>query len=594
MNSRSIRACILCFIVAFEGLLIGLAGTSNNDLFADSSYLSIDWSSRRIGTIISFASNAYIYWRPDWLIQYVVHLFNYPIALGLLHSILGFGTFVWLSRRGASDFVKYFASILIAPTLVSIFGLDLIVISVVCYLPWLIWLTWEFLEGKSTQARNILLLFILCERLLSTAQTFSWICVLFALSLSIYPYIKLTPWGARARSTREILAWCLIPIVFALAALSSNSTLFPSYPRSATVVPKSTMEIHPLIGPDLKMPIIDYQWINPLVLNLSVSLCLILGIFWLFSRRATSSIYGSVFKLAITCAFLCLWTSVDQFPEIQKLSPLVALSLIVPNAHLFPLSIIFLSFGLYFSLIWICARGYYFGVLLVATSLILSSSLATRVYNPTISSHFFERYKSHFDEHKALVSPSFSIIKRYDFQALSISEVLRDAKPVNLANLTANVHASSNSESVGLLMDKKSRTRWTPVANGQMKPAWIKIELNHPKILAGIVLGLGKFLNDYPRNFRVSVSRACSEPQTSWDESFNYTPWTGPLIQNTEKLLYYGPLNKVRVVFQEPKLTKCILIENIGDSAKFDWSVAELSLLIIRLTHNSETSLIEN
>ena len=67
---------------------------------------------------------------------------------------------------------------------------------------------------------------------------------------------------------------------------------------------------------------------------------------------------------------------------------------------------------------------------------------------------------------------------------------------------------------------------------------------------------------------------------TKWRRVISYPKWLGAIRHTDLGYPYFASQSDVRIVFPHAVKAKCILIEQIGESSQFDWSIVGINLLL--------------
>jgi hypothetical protein len=89
---------------------------------------------------------------------------------------------------------------------------------------------------------------------------------------------------------------------------------------------------------------------------------------------------------------------------------------------------------------------------------------------------------------------------------------------------------------------------------------WFQIELPAETEIAGLLLDSAKSANDYPRGYKVELSK----DGTTWDK---------PVLQGS------GDRGATELIFPKPAKTKFIKITQTGEAKGTFWSIHELQVL---------------
>ena len=139
-------------------------------------------------------------------------------------------------------------------------------------------------------------------------------------------------------------------------------------------------------------------------------------------------------------------------------------------------------------------------------------------------------------------------------------EELRAGYPTPIQNRSEwKLSASHNEKDLGNAIDGNDATRWS--SNKAQAPGmWLQIELPAETEIAGVVLDSAKSGNDYPRGYKVELSKDGS----AWDK---------PILQGQ------GSNSVTELLFPKPTMTKFIRIIQTGEAKGTFWSIHDLQVL---------------
>jgi mono/diheme cytochrome c family protein len=139
-------------------------------------------------------------------------------------------------------------------------------------------------------------------------------------------------------------------------------------------------------------------------------------------------------------------------------------------------------------------------------------------------------------------------------------EELQALYPQPLTNRTAwKLTASQGEKDVGKAIDGDIATRWD-THTSQARDMWFQIDLPEVTDISGLILDTGKSHNDYPRQYKITLS-------------LNGTEWEKPILEGK------GDAGAVEYLFPKPVKAKSIRISQIGEAKGTYWSIHELEVL---------------
>ncbi len=184
-----------------------------------------------------------------------------------------------------------------------------------------------------------------------------------------------------------------------------------------------------------------------------------------------------------------------------------------------------------------------------------------------------------------VLSPSFAIFERFGLRETLGRRALSDKVTPTGLPVASKVTASTREDLLPLLRDGDAATRWSPSLGVQQPGEWIGVRFHEPFTLVGVRLGTGPFYTDFPRGIEVRTSDACDQPGAIAVNGKTVAvdqPWEGPLVATPRGYPALASQYDVSVVFSKAITTKCLVIVLTGGTPSFDWSVSELSLLVLQ------------
>jgi hypothetical protein len=136
-----------------------------------------------------------------------------------------------------------------------------------------------------------------------------------------------------------------------------------------------------------------------------------------------------------------------------------------------------------------------------------------------------------------------------------------------------NVIAIENASNRKLAIDHNNMTRWS-AARPQKAGDWFEIAFDRKISLLRIILSTHKFPSDYPRGILVESIDENGKSQ----ELVRYDSWEGPVNWTKEGYPYFDSRSRVFIDLPKPITTSRLKFTQLQDTARFDWSIAEIKL----------------
>lgn len=414
---------------------------------------------------------------------------------------------------------------------------------------------------------------------------------------------KLPPRLAIPNTSRTHIKPGLIALSLAVplaVTISAPKITFPNYPEGARLVDDYGVPgfARPLVGVSPPTKIVDRVAVK---LKLRKPARVALGMMLMVVAAAAVSER----RFALLPILVGIATLVDILaPEwLAQIGPIQALARLVPGMVLFNLAPI--AFVSAIILITLSYPSLPIAIASLIASLIIgfrppTSQVSLRelaVAQPEIEQTISKfTTKSPFEpphlspEELVIFSPSFALFRRlgtsYPFKLHNAATEPLIRRRVRATTLSSS--SNTIATPLKLATDHNPATRWSPGGGRQEQGSWLKISLPHPEPIAGLVLDVGPFASDFPRNFKVTTATNCStrrsssnlEPPEQPTSLHNFTPWRGPVLWTTDGYPYFGLERDVTIIFPEKLAIQCIAIEITKSYPHFDWSVAEVYLLV--------------
>lgn len=404
----------------------------------------------------------------------------------------------------------------------------------------------------------------------------------------------------------------LLPAIF--YAVSSPAPIFPAYPLQARVVPDDGLPgmLRPLLGADSSIPITNWMALRSAVGGLwpGIAALLLLAAALQHGRQhtagsRTASLAAGVLLAVLGDALAPTW--------LASILPVQALARLWPGGVFYvPLVLLVLASGICWSFYSAALSGRRWGSW--ALGIVLLSAAAAfpagggrqfselfrpgQVYSGGADSVFreFLRREAHLQRPQQvreealhhLLSPSYAVYHRRGLGVL-YNQARYARKDFTAPPVLAAVHSSAGGAQkfFSALVDGDESTRWFAGGGGQQGSEWLFISFESELWLDGVELSTGAFVTDYPRGIAVFGGGACgADAQQTLQRAQSGVPlfaendWQGPVLYTSEGYPYFGTQNYVRLHFSGTVPTNCLLIRQTGRDPHYDWSVAELRLLL--------------
>ncbi|MCB0334819.1 MAG: hypothetical protein KDD62_00895, partial [Bdellovibrionales bacterium] len=297
--------------------------------------------------------------------------------------------------------------------------------------------------------------------------------------------------------------------------------------------------------------------------------------------------------------------ALDVFPPegIRQIMPLATLGRLVPFLFYLPMTSIWLWVCLfYFLLVSFRAREWTLIAIVYATVMLLPPAegglLQHGVFLKSNQNapleEFAGRSEKDFNTHQSdfyltrLLSPSYALLRDMGLWPLDSYLAIKHGKFRTIRKFPHVFSASHNSshESFVRLADRQLNTRWSPEGGKQNGDEWLHLYLRTPLWLYGIELSSGAFFTDFARGLRLSYLENCTGAdaasngqRNSFEHILTTAEWDGALAYTVDDYPYLQSPSYVKVYFPRPVLAQCLLIEQIGQSKHYDWSIARVRLI---------------
>ena len=518
------------------------------------------WSPLPISTgghaLIHLGHNAWLSFSGDPLLHHLTGEAPDAAAVGTA-LITGIGCWLLLIVGCGLRPLGALAGALLPPLLILfLYGSDRVVLSTICWVPWLMTaLVRSAGGGPSTGPWYILTLFF-AFRVAQASPHLGLIAVLLA-ALGAGRLLSTT---RRAAPLGIGVLLALLPAAFAL--WHAPAAPFPDYLHHARLVPDDGLPgyLRPLVGAFTALPVIDRQMLRaafPGAALIILAIALIAG-----RARPPLLPAGTLAALALLDTIL---------PEsLAQSAPLGAISRVMPNLFLFPAVSLTVALAILFLYLNLAAhrRAALSGALTVAL-------LAAPALRPSFTAGRFLPPNAEATRTSATpeitLSPSHALV-RDTGEAVALTPPR--GRWVGAGALGVTITASHRGEDVPAILDRDPATRWSSGRGHQQGDEWLELRLPQPRSLLGIDLSPGNFQADFPRGIRVAPCGG--------SPLVDLPSWQGELRRTPAGYPWYGAQDRVVIRFPAAVMTDCLRVEQRARGAPFDWSVAGVRLLLPR------------
>lgn len=449
-------------------------------------------------------------------------------------------------------------------------GSDSILLRSICWLPWIDFI----LSSQSTKIpRRHQLIALVAISILhaQSAQFLAFAAVLFLLSLHWRPHATASP-DAETASQKERWLLAAVLVLPALLVLDTSPILtVPDYPPLSHVVRDDGLPgtVQSVIGRDFPIQIFERDNVKQFFLPLAAVLTL--GSLLLLAFNRERRLLGFSFVLALVALLDC-WLP-EQFAQIL---PVAVLARLLPGFLPYPLA----SLVTFFSLYLICRANCSFIMRsIVLCTALLAGALLVNFFpeqlgpqSPQLSQVKAILQSEQSELRNKLLSPSYFVLMS---EGLHLVSAPAKGKLIPVSTLNCTARASSEID-MNKAFDGDPDTRWSSASSGQHQQEWFEISCISETVFTGIRLELGKWASDFPRGLRIRTSKACDD---DWPITYQNSNWQGAVHHSEKGYPHYRGQDDITVYFDRAITAKCLRLEQIGQDTRFDWSIAELSLI---------------
>ncbi len=568
---------LIILVIGFEALLATLPS-----FWATHTAKSIEQSGWF--PLINPTTNQFLWWRTDLLLHGIdvgaSRLFSQNGLYGtsiLLHLGL---LFLFLSFIPSFTCVVYSASAILC--LRFLYGWDEIIWRSLVWLPWLV-LSLRYLYQSNRPLLPFFFVAFFSWRMSQSAQVLAFSLFCIALCCAVAPKIQTTRLG---RPNWYHFGFLLGALICSIPLWLSPDVNTQGYPVDAHLVPVQDLAapLRSLLGPSPKISFIDHVLVRSQLSIFSLFM-LAVSIFIVALNRYAKTVYAISLLCLILAALVCL--DVHLPANLAAIAPLATLSRILPGLMLTSPALLAVA-------IWVltaafASRRVLMAILLPATLLLLpmgtkeDGKYAGRFIVP--ANHQLVASIQASDLLPIVFSPSYRPLLEQGLWLAEQRSTLKDlsfrrpANPIFFASLEG---AHSNLAGIA---DGEPTTRWSPGHGQQNGSEWVYMLLPTAQTIAGIDLQTHGFHTDFPRALRVSAFEACPTEasdvvlrKASAQTLIRIDDWHGGMGISRNGYPFFEPAHRGKLFFSAPITTRCLLIEQLGLSQHYDWSVAELGI----------------
>ncbi|MBX7137208.1 MAG: discoidin domain-containing protein [Oligoflexia bacterium] len=571
MGRGWIIGIVVCLVGATAFVLATLFGLAYafyvSSPYPDSGFLLNEISSGGLFTIVNKYSNAYLAWRLNPLWVAVWNGYGQEVVASLMLGFVASGGYlvartIRAPQSSTAELWPAVWGIAGSAAIPILFGLDTIVIAAFCWLPLFIFVLLRA-ESKSGMVLPILILSTLLA--LDADQ--------FALPLALGGVALALAMG------RSVSIWFAVTVP-ALRAFWIDTAEFPDYPPSAHVVPgyNTSEGLYSLLGPESPIPILDRSYIRELASHTGMMLLVLAILGMLVERRLLKRSFWSVVPSAVLVLAVCLLLDGSLVPPLySQIAPLASISRLLPGLSLYPLAVIVSVGGVLLASIWLGSSAptrlaplWSLGALFIIALLGVSNFSNYPVMTAQGRQDLLKR--GGLAPSAEFISPSLFIASQ---QGSDLAAINRPYSFGSLKEYAADITVSQNQSLASNLVDGDPKTTWYPYG-GQFGVEWIQIALPELLPIDGIRLDPGAYRTDFPRGLKISAGLSCGSLELVY-----FSPdWQGEILFTPKGFPYFGEQSRVTVKLSAPHPVRCIRIEQMGNSPRFNWNVAEIELSV--------------
>lgn len=523
-----------------------------------------------LNLVVNGISNSFHYWTLDPIFSLI---FKYVpnLLIPLQGAVFASGLNFWLKRYVTSSNISTGLALSIATLIISLFGYDITIWSALTWVPWC-FLLFETVLLKGSFSVIALLFIYLASK---AGHELSIVTFLIWFSFRVF--------SVEQEKQKLFGVLALFSFLFSIKELLLfTAPPFPEYPPFSRVLWPIYPHLDPSVGPHLPLPIIDREYLAPILLIFGGILSTAGIVSYSLKNKKDYSI------LVFILGFILIWDSMHFPPESGgEIGPLAALSRMVSGLSFHSLGLFVLSFSFIFlPFLALFQRGLV--VSLVAAATLFSISLYEK--KPILlgdkSQNFLLEMQRSKEAYKLGLSPSFLITKKDPFGIISLRERMQGISKRNLSRFPNTLSSSHNEDLLTRINSNKLGDRWTSGGGKQTGNEWLHIYLESPLNLEGIKITTGWYSGDFPRGIKILGKESCSNDKKSdfegYKEVFSANPWLGALQFTPDGYPYIEPRHLGTFLFPSIERIQCLLIKQTGEEPQLDWSISEIFLLLTK------------
>lgn len=533
--------------------------------------------------IAHFSHNAYFPWHFPLL-----HLISTSGALtdqihfGYLSAYF-FGSCLLLpsliQRAVATHYcTALFLSCLICSTLLSLFGVDTVILAA--------FFSFVILASAGlfcAQRRCSVTISVLCG-LVVGALAFSLSSI--AASLAWFGALAFI-WAMRQTSTPQVRQFFAAALVaLSLLLITVPQVPFPHYPWNARLVPDDRLpgHIYPSFAPSFPLPTINLEAILPNYFFPTLLLFLVACTVFLMARarRFPALALGLTTLLVMHCTLPVEWSIV---------LPLASGARLVPYLALFPIEPFLTALSLLFCVLSLPRKFLALGAPLILLIFVYTAGMRPStlfalpaLQNSSVVQRWFSRHLDTMPlaDRKKLLSPSLALIQREGTWVLR-ARLRHSHRFVSLPQTLGTILVSQDFPyaPASAVLDGDPATRWTASKGGQRGDEWLAIEFPSEMAIDGLRLSPGNFSTDFPRGLEFRNVKNCSQGNAQSmlvsPPFYSLVPYPGAIQSTKYGYPYYAPHHVVEVIFPTTIHTRCLMVRQT-EQANWDWSVTDVGI----------------
>lgn len=549
--------------------------------------------------------NAHFFWKADafWLkywpgIQVWTPTFVEILYVTVFSALAAITGVIALSRSlGGKKLHGFICGSLGVLSILCLFGSDVTILPVVCWLPWGVYFSLQVLSASfKLSILSSVALYLVSLRLAEASSGLVLLVLVAQLGITFSLYMQ-TDRRIGFKGVRCLLLMLCLLVPLISSFIEVPVAKLPAYPHLARVVPDDGIagEVLPLYGPSYGTAVIDRQALKSIYEPITLSALTLATVFFLLSMSLPLGRVRPLFFAALFCLFASLADAMFK-ESISHIMPAFSLTRVLPKVMAHAVAPVMLGIFLLIFSVAVSVLGAHrnFSVALCVMLLMLgvggeSSSRFPLRAGVSISEKnisFISDAKAFAlnDELKRVInSPSLYLFKTQGLWLASSQEKINNLVFTPLMQLGEVIDAfpKQSENELSLAADGNLRTFWTSRSGGQKGKEWLLIKLEKETSIQGIELQAGRSYTDFPRGFRISFGDECDiGKKNSFKLVYEAGDWPGVVRYTSDGFPYYSDQSLVQVSFDTSEKTSCILIEQTKDNVSFDWTVAEIGLSV--------------